>query len=500
MSHAAVGANVKLKGIRDAPGRPVLIRFLVLFTLLFRTAAAADQNRLDANENVFTMMAALNSAGYDTDLESPRNSPLRKQVREYVAQRKVPILDEIREFYKAHPPGAGPYLSLALSLTPGPEFAFNTRTVDIPPDAVALEKFIPLLTRFYQQAEIAPLWKRLQPAYDAAIEAYQPPVTQMISTVNGYFRAPINGYLGRQFIVYIDLLAAPAQVQTRSYGDLYYVIATNAAQPHMQEIRHAYLHFLVEPLVAKFGLVLMKSAALGDYAALAPGLDDSYKNDFVLLTAESFIKALESRLDRKPEFVSQSLSEGYILTPFFAEQLIQYEKEPDAMRLYFSVILAHLDRTKERSRLEHITFAAKAPDKPVRSTDPLPVSVSLRTVMQAEQFYTAADYEQARQLYLKALEQQGSASDHARGYYGLARLAIRGNNPELAQRLFEKTLETSPDEATRAWCLVYLGRLSDLNGDHKKASTHFEQALAVKGASAQAQAAAEKGIEENKKR
>ncbi len=477
-----------------------MTRISLLFALLLRTAVAADQNRLDANENVFTVMAALNAAGYDTDLDSPRNSPLRKQVRDYLAQRKIPILGEIREFYKAHPPGAGPYLSLALSLTPGPEYAFNTRTVDIAPDAAALEKFIPLLTRFHEQAEIAPLWKRVQPAYDAAIEAYQVPVTQMISTVNAYFRAPQNGYLGRQFIVYIDLLAAPAQVQTRSYGDLYYVIATNAAEPHMQEIRHAYLHFLVEPLVAKYGLVLMKSASLGDYAAPAPALDETYKNDFVLLTAESFIKALESRLDRKPEFVTQSLSEGFILTPFFAEQLVQYEKEPDAMRLYFSVILARLDRTRERSRLDHIVFATKAPDKPARVTDAPAVSVSLHTLMQAEQYYTAADYEQARQLYLKALEQQGSPSEHARAYYGLARLAIRGNNPELAERLFQKTLETSPDDPTRAWCQVYLGRLSDLSGDHKKASTHFEQALAVKGASAQAQAAAEKGIEENKKR
>jgi tetratricopeptide (TPR) repeat protein len=120
--------------------------------------------------------------------------------------------------------------------------------------------------------------------------------------------------------------------------------------------------------------------------------------------------------------------------------------------------------------------------------------------MQAEQFYTAADYEQARQLFVKSLEQTGGPTDHSRAYYGLARIALRENNPDLAERLFQKTMETSPDEPTRAWALVYLGRLSDLSGDHKKATVHYQQALAVKGASAQAQAAAEKGIEENKKR
>ena len=474
--------------------------FLFCVAFLLPRAVAADQNRLEANENLFTVLAALNASGYDADLGSAQNSPLRKQVREYVAQRKPAVLPELQAFYQAHPSGIGPYLSLALSTGAPPEYAFTTRTVEVPPDAAALYKFLPLLARFYQEAEIGPLWKRVQPAYDAAIEQYQQPVTAMIATVNAYFRASSNGYLGRQFIVDVDLLASPGQVQTRSYGDLYFVVATPAREPHMAEIRHAYLHFLVEPLVAKFGLVLMKNASLGDYAAPAPALDDSYKNDFVLLTAESLIKAIESRLDKKPEFVPQSLSEGYVLAPFFAEQLIRYEKEPDAMRLYFPEMLNRLDRTRERSRLEHIVFAPKAAEKPVRAAEPAPVSASLRSVMQGEQFYSAADYEQARQLFLKALELNGSASDHARGYYGLARISLRQNNPELAERLFQKTLETAPDEATRAWCLVYLGRLSDLSADHKKAIVHFEQALAVKGASAQALAAAQKGIEENKNR
>ncbi|MDQ6676545.1 MAG: tetratricopeptide repeat protein [Acidobacteriota bacterium] len=479
-----------------------MIRPFALLTfaavLLAPPALPVEQNQLDGNENLFTVLAALNAAGYDTDVQSPNNSPLRGQVRQYLAQRDIPVLPELREFYKAHPPGIGSYISLALSIGPPPDFAYKTRSVDVPPDAAALEKFLPLLARFYQEAAIATLWKRVQPAYDAAIEAYHEPVIQMIATVNSYFRNPANGYLGRRFLVYVDLLAAPGQVQTRSYGDIYYVVATNAREPHMTDIRHAYLHFLVEPLVAKYGLVLMKNAALGDYAAPAPALDDSYKNDFVLLTAESLIKAVESRLDHKPGMVPQDLSEGYILTPFFAEQLITYEKEPAAMRLYFPEMLNRLDAPRERKRLEGIAFAPKDPAKPVRSVDPVPVSASLRTIEQAEQFYTVQDYEQARKLFLKSLEQAGGAADHARGYYGLARISLRQNNPELAQRLFEKTLELTPDDPTHAWSLVYLGRLSDLNGDHKAAALRYEQALAVKGASDQALAAAKKGLLESK--
>ena len=53
---------------------------------------------------------------------------------------------------------------------------------------------------------------------------------------------------------------------------------------------------------------------------------------------------------------------------------------------------------------------------------------------------------------------------HAKAYYGLARIAILERDPENADRFFRKVLELDPDAATKAWALVYVGKLADSQG------------------------------------
>ena len=50
-----------------------------------------------------------------------------------------------------------------------------------------------------------------------------------------------------RFQIYIDLLGAPNQIQTRSYGSNYYVVVTPSAEPRIRDVRHAYLHYLLDP-------------------------------------------------------------------------------------------------------------------------------------------------------------------------------------------------------------------------------------------------------------
>jgi tetratricopeptide (TPR) repeat protein len=83
---------------------------------------------------------------------------------------------------------------------------------------------------------------------------------------------------------------------------------------------------------------------------------------------------------------------------------------------------------------------------------------------------------------------------HARAYYGLARIAALSRDPELAEKLFEKTLELSPDDDTKSWTYLYLGRLSDAAGERADAEKNYRAALAVPGAPDQVKSAAEKGL------
>ena len=97
----------------------------------------------------------------------------------------------------------------------------------------------------------------------------------------------------------------------------------------------------------------------------------------------------------------------------------------------------------------------------------------------------------AKELYLKSLEQQGSREEHAQAWYGLARVAVLQNQPADAIRLFEKTLGASPDGPTKAWTLVYLGRLARAAGDPERAVKFYQEALSVQGASEMALKAAQ---------
>jgi tetratricopeptide (TPR) repeat protein len=474
---------------------PVIVAMAALS--LGRLGAAAD-NSLDSNETLFTLLAALNAAGYNLGIDSPDNSPLRRQLRDYLAQQNIPSVKDIHDFYVFKSPSIAPYLSLALSLNGPPDFGWRARTVDLPPDALAYETFVPLLQRFYIEAKVPELWKRVQPIYDAELEKYHEPLSNITLLVNSYLRRATAGDMNRRFQVYIDLLAAPDQIQSRSYGNDYFVVVTAAKTPNVFELRHTYLHFVIEPLASKYKLDIMKNAALSDYLATARGIDESYKNDFLLLVTESLIKAIESKLDHTPATVNTALQEGYILTPFFAEALTKYEKQPVGMRLYFPDMMASLDAAKERKRIEGVTFTSKVKVEsgPAPVAVAPPMSASAKVLELADAAYAKKDIERARGYYFKALDEPGVGGDHARAYYGLARLNLLDRKPEVAEELFRKTLESSPDPQTQAWAEVYLGRLWDSQGDRDEAMKHYEAALAVKGASDQARKAAEKELKE----
>jgi tetratricopeptide (TPR) repeat protein len=76
----------------------------------------------------------------------------------------------------------------------------------------------------------------------------------------------------------------------------------------------------------------------------------------------------------------------------------------------------------------------------------------------------------------------------------LARIAIRGNDPELGERLLKKTLELGPEPPDRCWSLVYLGRLADIAGESEQAAKYYQAALAVEGGSEKGRETAERGL------
>jgi tetratricopeptide (TPR) repeat protein len=450
-------------------------------------------------------MAAINAAGYDTDIASPNNSPLRETIRKELAGKQIPCLPALQDFYRAHrqadaTANLSQYISFALSVNGPPAFAPKGRAVETPPDAATLDGFAPLLSKFYAEANVEDLWTRSQPAFEQAIERYHEPVAAAVLQVNGFLRNETSGTSANWFQIYIDLLGAPNQIQTRSYGRNYYVVITPSAEPRIRDVRHAYLHYLLDPLATRHEEIVMRSRGLSDHAQRAPALDQSFKSDYLLLVTESLIKAVEARLDKQPAQANQAMLEGYILTAFFAEQLQAYLKQEQAMRFYYPEMIAAINLKREDARLAQIDFVSQAPVRQVKYVEPPrppePKGVD-KTLALAEQLYTDRDLEGSRQLFLKALEETANRPLHAQAYYGLARIAALERNPEMAERLFEKTLEYGPEPQAKAWTLVYLARLSDAAGDREQAVRRYREALAVEGASPAAHQAAEEGIQQS---
>ncbi len=482
-------------------------RFLfpaVLVLALANLSSGAERGQLDFSPSLFTVMAAIDAAGYDADATSPNSDPLREQVRKAVEASRAPVLADLKKFFADHHQGdataeLGQYISFALSVSDPPDFKFRYRDAELPPDVRLMEGFTPLLVRFYREANIGELWNQAQPAFERTLERYHETVSRAVLEVNAYLRNATAGYLGRKFQIYLDLLSAPNQVQTRSYGDDYFVVVTPSAEPRVQDIRHAYLHYLLDPLATKYGDDILKKNSLIDYAQGAPALDPVYKGDFLLLTTESLIKAVEARLPGSPETVDQTLRQGYILAPYFAEQLTVYEKQREAMRIFFPEMIKGINVFREDKRLSNVQFderphvrAAKMVEARRTVSEPSPADKALD---EADRLYSNKDYDHARESYLRLLEQSSEKSVHARAYYGLARIAVLKNDPEMGERLFQKVLESSPDPWTMAWTHVYLGRLSDVAGNRNEAAKHYQTALAVEGGSAAARHAAELGIQ-----
>lgn len=474
---------------------------MVVMTLASPAARAQGESQLDGNPALFAVLAAMNAAGYDAEIDSPTNHALRAEVRRAVAAANPPSLARLKAFMQDARRGdanaeLSRYISLALTSGPPPGFKPKYEAAQMPPDVVALEPLRPMLAEFWAEAGLEQLWRGAQPAYEEVIGRYQEPVINALLSANLYLRNPTSGMTGRRFQIYIDLMGAPNQVHARSYMDDYFVVVTPSARPRVDEIRHAYLHYLLDPLCIRYQAKLEPKKGLGDFAHASPILAEEYKNDFVLLAGMSLVKAVEAKLDRQAQKADTAMSEGFILTAYFWEALGVYEKQEQALRLYLPAMIDGIEVGREDKRIAGVKFAESRAARVVRpavAAEPVKSEVE-KAFEGAEAAYRSKDFEKAKAGYRGLIQSAEASKLHAKAYFGLARIAAQEKDPELAQQLFEKTLETSPEPFERAWASVFLARLSRAAGEMAEARKHYQSALAVEGASEAARQAAQKEL------
>ena len=480
--------------------RIVTFLFLGLVTLRAQTA------QLDGSKAMFTVLAALNSAGYDAEIDSPSNHPLRRAVRDEIMKRKLPVVADLRDFFRQHRQENALaelrlYASWALLVSDPPEFEFKLKDHQLPPDVSSVRELGPLLARFYKDAGIEDLWKSSQPAYEQFMARYHEPAAQAVTQVSAYVRAPLSGtFGGRKFKVVVDLLGAPNQILFLPFFDEYFLVVTHSSEVHANDVRQAYTHYLVDPMVTRHMVKVEEKKALADYAQASP-LPDFYKTDFLLLATRSLVRAIETRIERgasrRQAMVDQAMKEGFILTAHFAEQLPLYEKQDLSLRLYFPDLISSINLAKEEKRLDKFEFASSRVERVVKSAPPPPEpepSEIEKALNEAETLYTKRDLPGAREAFAAILTKTDQRPMQARAYYGLGRIATLNRDPESAERLLQKSLDLGAPPHEKAWTLVYLGKLSQAARQDADAMAHFKAALDVEGASAKAKEAASEAL------
>jgi len=472
-------------------------------------SAAAQQTpkvTLETSETLFSVMAALNACGYNQ--ESSSSSPLRVEIRAELVRgaeassEVAGARDQLCQFYHDHRQAeAGldlaQYISLALNLGNPPKFATLISDADLPPDAAYVHGLAPLLATYYEQEKLHAIWLAHQPEYEQMVAQFHDPVSKMILATEVYLRLPMSSYVGRKFAIFVEPLAAPGQVNARNYGsDYFVVIAPENGALSLGEIRHAYLHYVLDPFALKRANAMKRLEPLLAAVQGAP-IDATYKRDISLLVTESLIRAIEARTLRdgkapeaqRWEFVQASVEEGFILTEHFYQQLVQFEKTPDSLRNAYPDFLFTIDVGREKKRAQAVGFRRQAAPEvvrtaKVRSTDPLEV---------AEERLTSGDLNGARQLAGDALA--NPQQDHARALFILARAATLGSDMPGARTYFERTLEVAREPRMVAWSHIYLARILDLQENREEALKHYRAALAAGDDKPDTKTAAERGLQ-----
>jgi tetratricopeptide (TPR) repeat protein len=508
---------------------------------------------VEASQSIFSVMCALDAAGFAADESTLSEMPSRLALRGEMLKMQGPATDALRQFYHDYALAdsgetLSRYITFALVIGPPPRFTFLLGHDVMPPDVLAIESFQEVLVNFYHEAHLDLRWVTVEPEYNRAIERYQSPVRRIVTVSDAYLREIYRPRYGHSFTVYIEPLVGN-RTNFRNNGNHYAIVVDGGPQFPEADVRHAYLHFMLDPLPLKFRENVMKKRGLLNIAAHAPRLSAEYKNDFMAYADECLIKAVELRIrhlkpDQEEAVLAADDRDGFIMVRMFVVQLQKFEKAEPAMSYYFPDMIDGIDQAAEQKRLQNFQFAAlqdagqeqAAPGavrdglQPGQATNPQ--SELEADLAQGDHEIALQDAAAAGKTFEKILAKY---PDNARANFGLAVASLLNHDADRAQELFEKLVtaapavggsgadagtngqaasaqsagqapgksqggapadaNAAPDPGIVSWSHVYLGRLHDFAEERDQALAEYRAALAIAGAPEAARVAAQRGID-----
>ncbi len=439
----------------------------MLFLLLIALAAAAGTARAQQSESsasysgisvqaspqIFATMCALEAAGYDVGEAGLANaSPKRLALRNELLAAKGPAADALRAFYHAHAledsaETLSPYMTFAIVAGPPPLFHVQGERESLPPGVLAIDGFESVLSAFYAEAQLDRRWAELEPQYEPLVDQYRLALARTVTIANAYLREVLRPSSGRTFTVDFEPLVGQ-RTNFRNFGDAYTLVVGPPSDASADAIRHAYLHFMIDPLVLRNRAPLEKRRTIVDIAARAPQLPEEYQDDIVGLLDESLIKAVELRLNHlTAEQLQGALKDtddsGFVLVRPLLDQLRLFEKAAPAMSYYFGDLIEGIDvEDTERAQLRTLlSLSAPAPELRCRSKRNLPPED--RSASERDQWLAEGDQQGGcngtglppRPVFQRVLSKY---PNEPRALYGLAIADVLSGKAEDARDLFEE--------------------------------------------------------------
>jgi len=489
------------------------------------------------SEQVFIMAAALNVCGYDEGLED--SEPIRKHVRDEInlalaqsedarTKRDALCLYIAQHRMTGSERDISQYISLSLYLTPPPELEITVDLTEMPPDSTQVVEVLPALRAFAAAVDLHGIWLTSHHVYDEEIDKLHDPISKMIVNVNLYLKMPASTYDGRRFIVVIEPQLSPAMVNARIYGTDYVVVVSPVdGKIPMNDVRHTYLHYVIDPLLYERSNAIDREQPILKEVRDAP-LDFRFRSDTVSLTIECLIKAIEARtmdtgipeyvipsnVDRSqlPRYeherelyqqkvdaaklaaVAHDMRQGYVLTQYFYEQLLQFEKDPAGLKDTIGEMVYGMDVDQQVHRARQTEFDKEGDEDVLQHSKPRP----LTGLDLAEAKLASGDVTAASAMAQKVLAEQTdtiqSTADGARAHFIMARVDLLTGHPDAAIDDFQKTLAMSKEQRLLSWSHIYLGRMLDLECKRDEALAEYKEALAVRDGQLDTRLAAERGV------
>ena len=489
------------------------------------------------SEQVFLMAAALNACGYDEGLDE--SAPVRKRVREEMNQALAKSedarnkRDKVCLYIAQHRMTGGArdiaqYISLALYLTLPPEMETSADLTEMPPDSTQVVEIVPLLRDFVAAVDLHGIWLAVHPTYDRETDKLHDALTNMIVGTNLYLKLPATTYEGRRFLVVIEPMLSPHTVNARIYGTDYVVVVSPVnGQIPMDKVRHTYLHYVIEPLLYARANAIDRTQPILKEVREAP-LEFRYRSDTVPLTIECLIKAVEARTmetgvpkytipanaDRSdmPRYeherqiyqekvdvirlaaVHHDMTQGFVLTQYFYEQLIQFEKDPASLKDTIGEMVYSMDIAQQVHRAREIEFDKEADGDVLERSKPRKLTGLDLAEAKLGTGDAATASAMARQVLAAKDDSLEGVAQSARADFILARVALMTRDPEGAMEGFQKTLASSKEPRLVAWSHIYLGRMLDLDCKRDEAVAEYKEALAARDGQQDTRLAAERGI------